>query len=787
MKRINSIILAGVALLACSATVGAQDYTTIDGFIKYKYGSTATITFPRENGVHVDEEKSFGYSKNVSSPFNDGTYWIKLETFATGSAQKLDKPSDIVLVLDFSNSMALGYPEDRTNDALFRSRGVQNYTGGGGNNINSNVYYYKFEGKYYQVAFGGNAYQQGRHMYFTTDDGVVYYLNNYGNTSQPGISTTLPTQPQTNNVTYWRGELYEYTGTRTRLSALKDAVEDFIKVIYHNDNYADNTNDRPRGTPLGNRVSVISFSGDSDSSTGAHVIGTNQTGQPQGWHTVSTASGAVNYTALVNSVRSETNHPSTISNRGMKLANTLLSRIDSADPDRKANSNRTVLFFTDGVPGGQWVWDDTGCLPTANACIGEAKTTKETYGATVFSVALWQGGFVTYGGQQMLKYLNYTSSNYPNASNMTTPGTPVDEEERIYMMEAGDDLSAVFKAIAHMSGGSSTNLGGATSNVDVVSNSFILPSGTTSANIGERVRVFTAPLTAINDSGEYIFGTETLAGKATDTYDVYDAQGNVIATYKVDEVQDPAYPTDHTKTLPIKVDLVGTNTIKVTNFDYSNNWCGPIEDQAHQITYHGHKVIILIPIQMNPTAVGGPNVETNEEGSGIITSDGPYITFTSPKVSLPVNIHIEKTGLKSKESARFLIERAVIPDSGNYDEIQEWEYVTTVFVTNSEHAKLSDDSNPIVKVRGLAANKSETEGYVYRVTEENWSWSYTGATPPQYTDTQHITNPFTFENTPITSPTDVRSTIKHAESKVKNKFNSSTGTKEYDDSKTNTD
>ena len=100
----------------------------------------------------------------------------------------------------------------------------------------------------------------------------------------------------------------------------------------------------------------------------------------------------------------------------------------------------------------------------------------------------------------------------------------------------------------------------------------------------------------------------------------------------------------------------------VTGFDYSSNWCGPIYDVdgTTVLGYQGHKVIIMIPIKMNPEAAGGPGVSTNAEGSGIyINADDEeaLLEFESPKVSLPVNLHIKKQGLKEGESAKFTIMR----------------------------------------------------------------------------------------------------------------------------------
>ena len=197
------------------------------------------------------------------------------------------------------------------------------------------------------------------------------------------------------------------------------------------------------------------------------------------------------------------------------------------------------------------------------------------------------------------------------------------------------------------------------------------------------------------------------------------------------------------------------NMIEITGFDYASNFCGFDDEGAPR----GWKVLINIPVKMDPDAVGGPNSDSNEPGSGIyadLDGDGsldPVITYEPPKVDLPTNIFIEKEGLKKNESAKFKIQRIHKSDPTS----TEWEDVTTVFLTNTE----GEGSKPMVKVRGLDPN------YIYQVVEETWSWSYTPeAITPTRTD-QLITNPFKFKNTP---KTDVDRLIRHAESKVTNDF-----------------
>jgi hypothetical protein len=92
----------------------------------------------------------------------------------------------------------------------------------------------------------------------------------------------------------------------------------------------------------------------------------------------------------------------------------------------------------------------------------------------------------------------------------------------------------------------------------------------------------------------------------------------------------------------------------------------------------------------------------------------------------------------------------------------------------------------VVKVKGLPATKlvdGKQKGLVYRIHEENWSWSYTNGDGYQYTVTGQVNNPFTFTNSKTAN---IDKTLKHAESKVKNIFKNVDTKEVYDDSKTNT-
>ena len=815
MKRLYSIVLLALAAFVLTSADSEPTYRTIDQYIKAKYGSSAELLFPRDNGVQFPANKDFAYSKNISKPFGDGNYYIKLESFALGTAELVDKPSDIVLLLDVSGSMRGNYGNSTgfypygtsaANSAgiSWSHIGTTTELSYGGSYSES---YMKYNGEFYKVKrlreyLGENNTDPRYYLYFETEDGnpdTRHWLSGLE------ILDTKPAGVTAQNGAIWWGRLWRQK-RKSKMDELKDAVAAFIDIIDRNDQYvtdeegeivAPRVDDEGNPTRLGNRISVIKFAGAGYYSSD-HLAEGNHFGIG-GVHTANytevvkglTPLDATNKQALLDAVDGLVEATVTAADYGTALANEVFGTIDS---DR--DSKRTLVFFTDGEPN----HNDGFVAAVANDAIVNAGKTKTDYKATVFTVGVFTSA--TGGGDNtnVGKYMNRVSSNFEGATTYTN-GTQVDNK---YYKRAENDLVGVFADIAKQSGGSQADLTASTSNVDIVSSSFILPEGA-STNVNDYVKVFTAPLTEITSTGEYVFGTETLAGYATDTYDAYDDDGNFTGTYKVDEVPNPAYdPENPSSTVPetlgITVALENDNGIKVTNFDYKNNWCGPITDPAGQVTYHGHKIIILIPIQMNPDAVGGPNVETNAEGSGVFAKEGDdyaFVAFKSPTVSLPVNLYIEKAGLKTGESAKFKIERAIIPDDGSISSITDWDYVSTVFVTNSPNAKHNPESpnNPWVRVRGLPATTGEAEnqkGFIYRITEENWAWSYDTVTPadPQYTDTEHVENPFLFTNSNSTANARVDVLIRHAESKATNGFKPSEsdatkGVIIYDDSKNN--
>lgn len=560
-----------------------------------------------------------------------------------------------------------------------------------------------------------------------------------------------------------------------RLNALKNAVNSFIDIINENDLKDPDGKDREQR--LGNRIAIVTYSTNANNATNGLI--------PLG-NSLTDNSGVTSLKTIVNGL---TANGGTYAHKGMDIAYGILS------PLNDTRQLRTTVFFTDGVPGlwGSWTESDNAYnnsiydwperqysnyygyyyIPqrvdtynTANATINSANNIKnlanESKGiiSNVYSVSI-----INNPGRQTQVYLGKTSSNYLGATTMGDWNGTWNSDTAMWNNGNGtrntsttnfsfsstsqDGLKEVFETIAASSGGSDTDLGGSTVAVmDIVSANFMLPNGSDPSQI----KVYTAQCTGGADKA-LTFGNKIPAKTNTARYHKLTRNDDGTISWSTED-----YDVDD----DINVTIEGNNMIQVTGFDYTSNFCGFDENGDPR----GWKVLIEIPVKMDPEAVGGANSDSNEPGSGIyadLDGDGsldPIITYDPPKVDLPTNIYIEKEGLKKGESAQFRIERVsknASEEVKSNPNSSEWEPVTTVFLTNTE----GDGSKPMVKVRGLDPN------YIYQIVEEPWSWAYTSEAITVTRTDLLITNPFKFKNTP---KTDIDIKVRHAESKVTNDF-----------------
>lgn len=529
-----------------------------------------------------------------------------------------------------------------------------------------------------------------------------------------------------------------YSGT-TRLLALKEATISFVEEIARNDEYDDNNNKRDK--LLGNRIQIITYN------TNAEAL--FDSFQP----------ASTNLSSITDEVDDMDTDKGTHTDYGMNLAKTWAQTSYNANYWTQNNlkedneHNIVVVMFTDGCPSTS---GSTSFTPSyAAAAVNYSYTIKQEYGATVYSVGLinWDdlGGEDSIKSTYVKNMMEYISSNFPkgqatytgdegetnlNRATFTCTGERADTQ---YYADANEvKLSEIFESIAQASGGSSETIGSSTQVRDVVSSSFAIafPSTVTTdaqkqAWIDENVKVYTS---AISEDGKS-WGEEQEYSDATITYYTTTADGE---TY---------------------------DAINVEGFDYSlddnpkqsgnGNWVGlRYRSGSNTPFYAGKKLVIKFNVKIEEGITGG-NTATNIGTSGVYLKNeetGEYTCINAyevPSKTLSITITISKDGLRSGESATFLIKKAepLKDEDGNivYNAIGKpqpdestWDTDHKVILTN----KSTKNGDTVVKtLYGLDPN------YVYEVVEDDWGWAYDmQGKGTSMTTSSVVINPFEFTN-----------------------------------------
>lgn len=613
---------------------------------------------------------------------NDGSTTITLEAFATGNkiitTETKDVPTDIILVIDQSGSMkedigSVTYTKYTEKNTQNKNNYDKRHNGG-----SANLWHRLDDGSYVSVSVtlqqtitynkitkgrndnsdnGYTNYWENRNNLYTyvngeikkviytrdrdwwlenwnctyaledgtilnqnnkgreysptfqdTDDGYLYLavvnenqnLYTYTYTDNTGAVQTIGT-PSTGANTYFTPAFYKRSTTTSgggsRLAALKTAVTTF----------ANNVATKAKGTDgslgtdddVNHRIAVVGFAcGDNYSYTNYDYkntevfVGSNQYKYgtaAQSWYrrafqSMDTSAGIGN---ISNSIGALAADGGTLTNLGLEMANGIFG----ANPvPQGAQRNRVVVLFTDGVPG--WSGYESN---VANAAITQANTAKNTHGATVYSVGIFSGADATSAGSSNgndTEKANWFMQNV--SSNNGTPRTPS------YYLSAGDSasLNNIFQQISNniQTGGSGTTLGSETVVRDIISPYFTLPEGASAANIQ--------------------LNTYDCTGKDGDTYTWSSTSGD----------NGGARAT------------VSGNTVSVTGFNFSENWCGTETDANNHTTVRGKKLVISFDVKPKDGFLGGNGVPTNTS-AGIYenaTADKPVKEFPIPTVNVPI-------------------------------------------------------------------------------------------------------------------------------------------------------
>lgn len=474
--------------------------------------------------------------------YNPSTGLLTLEAYATGSTTTTTstEPVDIILVLDVSGSM---------------DKDIVSYTYTAAYEINKNrTYYYQDANGQYQQAYhcGGG---------LTHDGG--WYTQDHGIGNHPGTRLTPKTSADSTGTQFYT----RTQSTTKKIDALKSAVNGFIDSV--------------AAKSADSQIAIVKFAGDktdivgNDTYVEEDLFNTYTYNYSQIVRDLTTvdAMGAGTLKTAVNALRAA---GATAADYGMQHAQTIVT--DASNDGRK----KIVVMFTDGEPNHENGFDNS----VANDAISASRAMKDNgNGATVYTIGCFGG---TPGGN-VANYMNYVSSNYPNATSMTNAGTKTSDN---FYKTVGStaDLDAIFQEISQTAGGATLTLGSQTVLKDVVSEYFDLPE-----NASDRITAQSYSCTALDTDGAPIWN------------------------------ETPDQGTNYAVNIDGK-------TISVTGFDYSENWVG--KDVNTNIVHPGKKLVVTIPIVDNGTGMG--EVPTNGTDSAVYDKDGsPVCSFAQPTTYFP--------------------------------------------------------------------------------------------------------------------------------------------------------
>ena len=544
-----------------------------------------TLVYPIP--VNAAEENGMVINKTSTANTN-GTYTIQLEAYATGSKiiteTTKDKPTDIVLVLDESGSMAYCIECGEEMDGWYDTH--NKYTKA--DQVIEGESYYIKNGTGYQQVY----YCSGRHTSWigTTSNcsgGAGWYTSDesWNHTGQNKIN---PTQVQ----------FYEATSENcsTRMSALKTAAGNFVDEVRKKAMGSDTTN---AADDVDHRIAVVSFESSASNRTNGFKSMKNTN----------------DVTAVKNAINNLSAEGGTQVDDGINTANGIF-RANPAGSDRQ----RVLIVFTDGAPGDYGNWGQESAQ-TANNAIDYADTAKNTYNATVYTVGIFSGADAsnpsdlpdytsyTYNSnpseenqiKNSNRFMHLVSSNYPNATNITTPGDINSNlKGSSYYLSAGDaeTLNSIFQQISDQieSGSSTSTLTEESVVKDIIAPGFKLPANASADNI---------------------------------TLETYHCTGKTNGEYTW---------TKNTGTMGAEVTVDG-DEVNVTGFDFSENYVAEIKQNGVVTGYMGDKLVITFTVERKPEYLGGNGVETNASAGIYVDANAkePIVTFPKPVVNVPIN------------------------------------------------------------------------------------------------------------------------------------------------------
>ena len=315
-----------------------------------------------------DNDNNLNMKKTVI-PNEDGTYTVRLESYATGKVTPTTTTEslDIVLLLDVSGSMKDPFTESSESyQAVYELS-------------NRNVYY---------VKDGNNNYKKV--TYCSTCEQWTNNCKNRLIVHRKGTAFT----PKTSESDTTGTQFYEkiYTPAQSKMEALKQAVNGFI------DNIAQNSPE--------SKASIVKFAGKQSNNVGDDQY-------TEGWYDY-------NYTQIVKNLTQV--NPSGAEQLKQAVSNLEAAGATSSDyglekakavlDSESATQKKVIILFTDGEPNHDSGFD----YEVATNAVNTAKDLKQK-GTTIYTVGVFKNQY-----NDINQYMSSVSSNHLNATAQYIPG-----------------------------------------------------------------------------------------------------------------------------------------------------------------------------------------------------------------------------------------------------------------------------------------------------------------------------------------------------------------------------
>lgn len=589
--------------------VPAVNYTNVAPLVtanKVSQPAKARLMSARSTARPIEKGKTAdGLVMDKTATANeDGTYNITLEAYTTGSVSTIEstKPTDIVLVLDQSGSMA----EDMTS---------YKYTAAYPGNNHSGSYYVRSGDSYIKVSWCSDC------PAWTDGCRDILFWHRSGNKYTPKTDAA--------DTADGHVQFYARSGedTTIRLDALVRAINKFSESVKNKCAGVD----QQLGTAddVDHRVAIVGFSSDEDEfyntelltgvpiTRGSAHSKLDQTSNVPYYYPTGYVQNGVMYgsittaqygkalqsmkttdgqTSVSNAIDALTAHGGTETLDGLTMAENIFANTDST------GRNRVVVLFTDG---------DTDS--NRASVVNKAYTLKNTYNATVYTVGIFGGANgqppITSSTSEANALLHRISSNYPNATakdryywidyNDGSLNSSLKGDDSYYLSASDSDtLSTIFQKISNQISESDISLSSQTVIKDTVTKYFDMPTDASKVSVKSY------------DCTDVVSGKPTWSETGTDLKNA------------------------------VTLDTEN-NTVNVTGFDFNANY---VTDKGRDETdpkqpgdFHGRKLVIEFTVTAKDGFVGGNSVPTNGSDSGVYDKDGKEVaTFDVPQVNVPI-------------------------------------------------------------------------------------------------------------------------------------------------------